>query len=325
MSPKKIVILGHRGMVGSAIVRSAAAKDERAQLMHVTKEELDLRDLSETSLYFNHTKPDLVFVAAAKVGGVKYNDEYPVDFLNDNLLIASNVLSAAFRASVKRLLYLGSSCIYPRDAEQPMREEQLLSGKLEKTNQAYALAKIVGLKLCEFYNRQHNTDYRALMPCNLYGPGDTYSENHSHVIPSLIMKMHNAKVIGSASVGLWGDGRPLREFLFVDDLADACWRAMNIPRCDWEHAKPDGLSFLNVGSGLELSIKDLAYLVADVVGFKGSIKFDVNDLNGVERKLLDSTRIKNLGWEAKTSLSEGLRVAYQDYLNSKKANDDKVR
>jgi GDP-L-fucose synthase len=316
MSSRKIVILGHKGMVGSAIFRHVAAQDVQAQIIYATKEELDLRNQRETTLYLNHTKPDLLFVAAAKVGGVKYNDEYPVDFLNDNLLIASSVLSAALEASVARLLYLGSSCIYPREADQPMHEEQLLSGKLEKTNQAYALAKIVGLKLCEFYNRQHDTDYRALMPCNLYGPGDSYSENHSHVIPSLIMKMHSAKASGAASVSLWGDGRPMREFLFVDDLADACWKAMSLSHCDWETAKPDNLSFLNVGSGFELSIRDLAYLVADVVGFKGSIKFDVNDLNGVERKLLDSTRFKNLGWEPKTNLKDGLHLAYQDYLRS---------
>lgn len=315
-SIKKIMLLGHRGMVGKAISRLLAKKDPSIEIVTVNKEELDLRDKDKTLAFILNNHVDAIVVAAAKVGGIKFNDDFPVDFLNDNLGIALNVMSGAAKANIKKLLYLGSSCIYPKSAQQPITEEQLFSGPLESTNEAYALAKIVGVKLCDFYNRQHGTDFRALMPCNLYGPGDSYSHDHSHVIPSLIMKMHDAKESKYQQVGLWGNGNPLREFLYVDDMACACLQILFASKSTWQDIKPHRNSFINVGSGQNVSIAELADLIRKVVGFKGEIKFDVNDLNGVNSKLLDSERIRKFGWKDRVKLDDGLVMTYQDYLSN---------
>lgn len=297
---KKIWIAGHRGMVGSAVVRRL--QNENCQILI---SDFDLRRQIDVDSWLAEHRPDAIVLAAARVGGIAANDTFPADFLYDNLMIESNVIHSAYQANVQKLLFLGSSCIYPKFAPQPIREDALLTGALEPTNEWYALAKIAGIKLCQAYRRQHGCDFIAAMPCNLYGPGDTYDAQKSHVIPALIMKMHDAKIRRSDSVTIWGSGTPLREFLYVDDLADALVFLL-------EHYS--GESHINVGSGAEISIADLAQVVAKIVGYKGRLVFDPDKPDGTPRKLMDSGKLSALGWLPQTSLQDGLQKAYDGYL-----------
>lgn len=302
----KIFVAGHHGMVGSAIVR-ALEKDGYANIITRSHKELDLCRQTEVEQFFLHEKPDYVFLAAAKVGGIMANSEALADFMYENMTLEMNVIHSAWKNGCKKLLFLGSSCIYPRMAPQPMPESCLLTSELEKTNEAYALAKISGLKYCEYLNRQYGTDYISAMPTNLYGPNDNYHPTHSHVLPALIRKFHEAKETGAAEVTCWGTGTPLREFLYVDDLADACVFLMN-------HYSGD--ETVNVGTGKELTIRELTEMVARVVGFRGEIKWDASKPDGTPRKLLDVTKLRNLGWTYRVELEEGIRLAYEDFLNN---------
>ena len=315
----KIYIAGRHGMVGSAIERRLRAEG-CTNITGPTSKELDLTDQHAVTEYLQRERPAYLFLAAAKVGGIYANNTYPADFIYTNLMIESNLIHGAFRAGVRKLLFLGSSCIYPRSAPQPMKEEYLLDGKLEPTNEPYAVAKIAGIKLCESYNRQYGTDFITCMPTNLYGPNDNFDPMNSHVIPALIRRFHEAKVSMQPSssntqpsalntrlqpVVIWGTGTPLREFLYVDDLADACLFLMN---------KYSGNETVNVGSGKEVSIRQLAGTVREVVGFGGDIVFDPSMPDGTPRKLVDCSKINAMGWKAKTELKEGLKLAYEDYL-----------
>ena len=300
---------GHRGMVGSAIVRRLAV-EPGVEIVTAGRDELDLADQARVRAFFTSAGVDEVYVAAAHVGGIVANDTYPADFLYDNLMIESNVIAAAHAAGVQRLLFLGSSCIYPRLAQQPIREDSLLTGSLELTNESYAIAKIAGIKLCESYHRQHGRDYRSLMPTNLYGPGDNFHPAHSHVLPALIRRFHEAKLDGVADVAIWGTGTPLREFLHVDDLAEACVLIAGLPAEDYWTPETERCSHLNVGVGEDLSIADLAHLVASVVGYTGTISFDPSRPDGTPRKLLDVSRINALGWRARIGLEDGLAETY---------------
>lgn len=302
----KIYVAGHRGMVGSAIVR-ALKKQGYTNIITRSHSELDLTRQDKVEAFFESEKPDYVFLAAAKVGGIVANSEALADFMYDNMILEMNVIHSAWKNGCKKLMFLGSSCIYPRMAPQPMPESCLLTSELEKTNEAYALAKISGLKYCEYLNRQYGTDYISVMPTNLYGPNDNYHLTHSHVLPALIRRFHEAKVAGLESVTCWGDGTPLREFLYVDDLADACVYLMNTYSGD---------ETVNLGTGKELSIKELTELVAKVIGFKGEIKWDTSKPNGTPRKLLDVSKLESLGWKYKTELPEGIKLAYDDFLNN---------
>lgn len=302
----KIYVAGHRGMVGSAIVR-ALEKQGYTNIIMRTHKELDLTRQDQVESFFNEEKPDYVFLAAAKVGGIIANSEALADFMYDNMILEMNVIHSAWKNGCKKLMFLGSSCIYPRMAPQPMPESCLLTSELEKTNEAYALAKISGLKYCEFLNRQYGTDYISVMPTNLYGPNDNYHPTHSHVLPALIRRFHEAKVSGAESVTCWGDGTPLREFLYVDDLADACVYLMNTY---------SGNETVNLGTGKELTIKELTELVAEVIGYEGEILWDASKPNGTPRKLLDVSKLESLGWKYKTELPEGIRLAYEDFLNN---------
>ena len=302
----KIYVAGHRGMVGSAIVRELR-KQGYDNLVLRTHAELDLTRQADVEAFFAAEKPEYVFLAAAKVGGIVANQSAPADFMYDNMVLEMNVIHAAWQNGCRKLEFLGSSCIYPRLAPQPMREDCLLTSALEKTNEAYALAKISGLKYCEYLNRQYGTDYISVMPTNLYGPGDNYHPEHSHVLPALIRRFHEAKVAGAPSVTCWGDGSPLREFLYVDDLAELCVFLMN---------NYSGDETVNAGTGKEISIKALAELVAKVVGFKGSILWDASRPGGTPRKLLDTSKAAALGWTYRTELEDGIRLAYQDFLTS---------
>lgn len=302
----KIYVAGHRGMVGSAIVR-ALKNQGYTNIITRTSKELDLRRQIDVEEFFAKEKPDYVFLAAAKVGGILANNEAPADFMYDNMILEMNVIHEAYKNKVKKLMFLGSSCIYPRMAPQPMKEDCLLTSELEKTNEAYALAKISGLKYCEYLNRQYNTDFISVMPTNLYGPNDNYHPEHSHVLPALIRRFHEAKENNLNEVVIWGTGTPLREFLYVDDLADACVYLMNTY---------SGNETVNLGTGKELSIKELAELVKKVVGFKGNITFDTTKLDGTPRKLLDVSKLEKLGWKYKTELEDGIKLAYEDFLNN---------
>ena len=324
MSDKpKIFVAGHRGMVGSAIVRQLVSRGLPAKsIITRSRTELDLADQRAVIEFFDAHKPDQVYLAAAKVGGIHANNTYPAEFIYENLMLECNVINAAFRSGVRKLLFLGSSCIYPREAAQPMGEEALLGGKLEPTNEPYAIAKIAGLKLCESFNRQygvtHGVDYRSVMPTNLYGPGDNYHPENSHVVPALIRRFHEAKVSQARTVAIWGSGTPRREFLFVDDMADACIHVMNLPKNVYaEHTTPMN-SFLNVGYGSDITIAEIARLIAEVTGFEGLIEFDRSKPDGTPRKLLDCNRLAVTGWKAKIDLAAGLRVAYKDFLESEK-------
>jgi GDP-L-fucose synthase len=304
----RIFVAGHRGLVGSAIRRGLEQRGFSRLLLR-NRQELDLFDEAAVDLFFAREQPEYVFLAAARVGGILANDTYPVEFLNENLRIQSNVIQASYRSGVKRLLFLGSSCIYPQMAPQPMREESLLTGPLEPTNRAYALAKITGIEMCWAYNRQYGTRFLAAMPTNVYGPNDNFDLSTSHVVPALIRKMAVARNAGEKSVTIWGTGSPRREFLFSEDLADASIFLMNLP--DSEYAsllRPDVPPILNIGCGEDLSIRELAEIVARVVGFDGKLVFDTSRPEGAPRKLLDVSRMRALGWEATTSLEKGLRI-----------------
>ncbi len=315
----KIYVAGHRGMVGSAIIR-ALQQAGQTNIVTRTHAELDLTDQVAVRSFFATEKPDQVFLAAAKVGGIHANNTYPADFIYQNLMIEANVIEAAFRSGVKRLLFLGSSCIYPRLAVQPMEETALLTGLLEPTNEPYAIAKIAGIKLCESYNRQygpsHGVDYRSVMPTNLYGPGDSYHPENSHVIPALIRRFHEAKTAHAASVAIWGTGAPRREFLHVDDMAAACLHTMNLDHATYAAITSPMQSHLNVGCGADVTIGELAATVARVVGYEGQIEFDITKPDGAPRKLMDSTRLNNLGWHAKIALEPGLADAYRDFIQN---------
>ena len=301
----KIYVAGHRGMVGSAIVR-ALTRQGYPHLITRTHQELNLCRQKEVEDFFACEKPDYVFLAAAKVGGIVANQEALADFMYENLILEMNVIHAAWQNQCRKLLFLGSSCIYPRMAPQPMPESCLLTSSLEKTNEAYALAKISGLKYCEFLNRQYGTDYISAMPTNLYGPNDNYHPTHSHVLPALIRRFHEAKTGGLKEVVCWGSGTPLREFLYVDDLADACIFLMN---------HYSGNETVNVGTGNELSIRELTALVAAVIGYTGAIRWDLTKPDGTPRKLLDVSKLENMGWSYKTELADGIRLAYEDFLS----------
>ena len=302
----KIYVAGHQGMVGSAIWRKLKSNGF-TQLIGRPSTELDLRDQKAVEQFFEEGKPDYVFLAAAKVGGILANDTYPADFLYDNLMIESNVIHNAFEKKVKKLLFLGSSCIYPKFAPQPIKEESLLSGYLESTNEAYAIAKIAGVKLCQAYQRQYGSNFISAMPTNMYGYGDNYHPHNAHVLPALIRRFHEAKVEGRGEVVIWGTGKPLREFMFSGDLADACIFLME------NYEDP---SVINVGTGEEISILDLANLVKETVGFKGEINFDSTKPDGTPRKLMDSTKLHQLGYKHNINLKKGLELTYQDFLNN---------
>jgi len=315
----KIYVAGHRGMVGSAIVRALEAA-RHAQIITRTHAELDLTDQSSVRAFFESEKPEQVYLAAARVGGIYANDTYPAEFIYQNLMIEANVIDSAFRNGVTKLLFVGSSCIYPRLVHQPMREEALLTGTLEATNEPYAIAKIAGIKLCESYNRQygqsHGIDYRSVMPTNLYGPGDNYHPEDSHVIPALIRRFYEAKVTQAPRVTVWGSGAPRREFLYVDDMAAASIHVMNLDKATYDQHTQPMLSHINVGSGDDITIRELAEAVSKVIGYKGGISFDPSKPDGPPRKLMDSTRINYLGWQAKVDLKAGLEMAYEDFLKS---------
>lgn len=319
----KIYVAGHRGLVGSAIVRNLQKKGF-LNLVLRTHAELDLTDQVACNDFFRQEKPEFVFLAAAKVGGIVANNSYPAEFIRDNLAIQTNVIHAAYQHGAERLVFLGSSCVYPKHAEQPIREEHLLTGPLEATNRPYALAKIAGIEMCWSYNRQYGTKFLGVMPTNLYGAGDNYHPENSHVIPALIRKFHEAKENGSDSVVVWGTGSPMREFLFSDDMADACVFLMNLSEeiyCSLLGTGDTSVhSFnpplVNIGVGSDISIKDLAALVSKVLGFSGEIRFDTSKPDGTPKKLLDVSKLNNLGWAAKTGLCEGLEHAYSDFRNT---------
>lgn len=317
--PEKIYVAGHRGMVGSAIVRRLRAAGA-ARVVTRTHAELDLVDQKAVHEFFLAERPEQVYLAAAKVGGIHANDTYPAEFIYENLMVEANVIDAAFRSGVKKLLFLGSSCIYPKLAEQPMREDALLTGPLEPTNEPYAIAKIAGIKLCESYNRQYGVDYRSVMPTNLYGPGDNYHPENSHVIPALIRRFHEAKLARAPVVTIWGSGTPKREFLHVDDMAAASVHVMNLDAETYaRHTRPMQ-SHINVGFGDDVTIAELARLVGEVVGYAGEIAFDPTKPDGTPRKLMDSSRLESLGWRAGIGLEAGLAATYRDFI----ANHDKA-
>lgn len=320
----RIYIAGHRGLVGSALVRKLREKGFSPQssplgpgLLLRTHAELDLTNQQAVREFFEKEKPEYVFLAAAKVGGILANNTYPAEFIYQNLAIQTNVIHEAYRVGVKRLLFLGSSCIYPRDCPQPMKEEYLLTGPLESTNRPYAVAKIAGIEMCWAYNRQYGTQYLSVMPTNCYGPGDNYDINNSHVLPALIGKFHRAKIEGKSEAVVWGTGNPRREFIYSDDMADACVHLMNLPDREFNVAmepKPGHAPLVNIGCGEDLSIRELAQLTSEVIGFTGQLVFDSSKPDGTPRKLLDVNLLSSLGWRVKTNLQEGLHRAYQDFL-----------
>ena len=307
-------------MVGSAIVRRLiAGGHDPARIVGRTHAEMDLTDQAAVRAFFAAEKPEQVYLAAARVGGIHANNTYPAEFIYDNLMVQANVIDAAFRTGVKKLLFLGSSCIYPKLAPQPMAEDVLLTGPLEPTNEPYAVAKIAGIKICESYNRQygaaHGVDYRSVMPTNLYGPGDNYHPENSHVIPALIRRFHEAKIASAPAVTIWGSGKPFREFLYVDDMASASVYVMNLPKSRYEEHTTPMQSHINVGYGSDITIAQLAQAVGQAIGYEGRIEFDATKPDGTPRKLMDSSRLKNLGWKPTVDLATGLRIAYQDFLD----------
>ncbi len=318
MDQPKIYVAGHKGMVGSAIVR-ILQNQGYSNIVTRIHAELDLTDQAAVRAFFFTEKPDQVYLAAAKVGGIHANNTYPAEFIYQNLMMEANVVDAAFRNGVRKLLFLGSSCIYPKMAAQPMLESALLTGTLEPTNEPYAVAKIAGIKLCESYNRQfcasHGVDYRSVMPTNLYGPGDNYHPENSHVIPALIRRFHEAKVTKKSVVKIWGSGNPRREFLYVDDMAAASVFVMSLPKAKFDTQVQPMQSHINVGFGEDITIKELALAVGKTVGYQGMIEFDTNKPDGAPRKLMDSSRLNALGWQAKVGLDPGLAASYQDFKN----------
>ena len=342
----KIYVAGHKGMVGSAIVRAlakarhceegdsptwqstqvdrhGAAPLAMTSIVTRTHAELDLTNQSAVHEFFAQEKPDQVYLAAARVGGIHANNTYPAEFIYQNLMVQANVIHAAFQNGVKKLLFLGSSCIYPRNAAQPMQEDALLTGKLEPTNEPYAISKIAGIKLCESYNRQygesHSVDYRSVMPTNLYGPGDNYHPENSHVIPALIRRFHEAKISNAPTVTIWGTGTPRREFLYVDDMARACVHVMNLSKSTYDQHTEPMCSHINVGSGSDITIGELAQTIKHVVGYTGQIAFDPQRPDGSPQKLMDSGRLNDLGWQPAVRLKEGLALAYEDFLKRRES------
>ena len=311
----RIFVAGHGGMVGAAIVRKLR-EIGYTNLITRTRTELDLVQQVAVRKFFESERVDQVYLAAAKVGGILANDTYPAEFIYQNLMIEANIIHEAWHAGVKRLLFLGSSCIYPRLAPQPMAENMLLTGVLEATNEPYAIAKIAGIKLCESYNRQYDTDYRSVMPTNLYGPGDNYHSENSHVIPGLLRRFHEAKQSAAPEVLIWGTGAPMREFLYVDDMAEACLHVMELSSEAYSRNTQPMLSHVNIGTGEDLSIRDLATMISDIVGYQGRISFDTSKPDGTPRKLMDVGRLHSLGWRAKIGLREGLALAYADFLTA---------
>jgi len=310
----KIYVAGHRGLAGSALVRQLRGKGYDNLLLR-SHGELELTDQAAVRDFFSRERPDYVLLAAAKVGGIVANNSYPAEFIHSNLAVQTNVVHESWRAGVKRLLFLGSSCIYPRDCPQPIREEYLLTGPLEPTNRPYAVAKIAGIEMCWSYNRQYGTSFIAAMPTNLYGPGDSYDLANSHVLPALIRKMHEAKKAGTAEVVIWGTGRPMREFLYSEDMAEACVHLLGLAPLQFAQLiSHDAPPLVNIGYGEDLSIAELARTVARVVDFRGSLRFDTSKPDGTPRKLMDSARINALGWRPHTRLEEGIALAYQDFL-----------
>jgi len=315
----RIFVAGHRGMVGSAIMRTLLAQGVDAQnIITRTRDELDLTDQRAVNEFFSKEKPDQVYLAAAKVGGIHANNTYPAEFIYQNLMMQANVIHAGHSHGVQKLLFLGSSCIYPKLAAQPMSEDALLSGKLEPTNEPYAVAKIAGIKLCESYNRQYGRDYRSVMPTNLYGPGDNYHPENSHVIPALLRRFHEAKVMNAPEVAIWGTGTPRREFLYVDDMAAASVFVMNLAPREYEAQVQPQLSHINVGFGSDVTIAELAATVARVVNYQGRITFDISKPDGAPRKLMDSGRLISMGWRARVDLEHGLQQAYEDMLSNQR-------
>jgi GDP-L-fucose synthase len=308
----KIFVAGHRGMVGSAIVRALRARGFNNLVLR-SHAEMDLTHQAAVMNFFAAEQPDQVYLAAARVGGIHANNTYPAEFIYSNLMVQANVIHAAHVHGVSKLLFLGSSCIYPKHAAQPMSEEALLTGPLEPTNEPYAVAKIAGIKMCESYNRQYGTDYRSVMPTNLYGPGDSYHPENSHVVPAMLRRFHEAKAEGRSSVTVWGTGVPRREFLYVDDMAAACLHVMNLDAATWQANTLPMQNLLNVGYGSDVSIAELAGTVARVVGFEGEIRFDASRPDGSPRKLLDSSRLLGLGWRPQVALELGLARAYHDF------------
>jgi len=309
----KIYVAGHHGMVGSAIVRKLQ-EEESVNIVFCTHAELDLTNQNAVNKFFEKEQPDQVYLAAAKVGGIHANNSYPAEFIYQNLMMEANVINAAWKNDVKKLLFLGSSCIYPKLADQPMREDALLTGLLEPTNEPYAIAKIAGIKLCESYNRQYGVDYRSVMPTNLYGPGDNYHPENSHVIPALIRRFHEAKDQDAPFVTIWGTGKPKREFLYVDDMAGASVYVMNLDNKIYDAHTSTMQSHINVGYGEDVTIFELTQAVRDVVGYEGKIRFDSTKPDGPPRKLMDSTRLNSLGWRPQVSLKVGLAQAYEDFI-----------
>jgi len=318
MSKLKIFIAGHKGMVGSSLVRLLKKQD--VEIITKNKKELNLLNQNQVQSFFKNLKIDQVYLAAAKVGGIYANNIYPAEFIYKNLMIQTNIIHSSFLNGVKKLLFLGSSCIYPKKANQPIKEEELLMGKLEQTNEPYALAKIAGIKMCESYNRQYgkryDIDYRCIMPTNLYGPGDNYHPENSHVIPGLIYRFHNAKTKNLPSVNVWGTGKPKREFLYVDDMAEASIHIMNVNKKDYDKQTSIRCAHINVGNGKEHTIKEIAENIKKIVGFKGEVNFDSTKPDGSPRKFLDCSRLKKLGFKPKINLQEGLKKTYKNFLKA---------
>lgn len=307
---KRILIAGYKGMVGSAITRLLSKKKDNTLIL-VSRNQLDLLDKDSVEKFIKKEKPDQVYFAAAKVGGIYANNRYPADFISDNIIIQSNVIHGSFLAGVQKLLFLGSSCIYPQLAKQPINEDSLLTGRLEPTNEPYAIAKIAGIKMCESYNRQYDLDYRCVMPTNLYGKNDNFHPKNSHVIPAMMLRFHEAKIRNQEKVKVWGSGKPMREFLYVDDMASACIHVMNLPKDDLLLKIPNQMcSHINIGTGCDITIDELAKTMAKVIGFKGDIEFDSSKPDGTPRKLLDVSRINLLGWRHSVDLDTGLRETY---------------
>jgi len=314
---EKIYIAGHRGLVGSAIVRQLESRGFTNLLMR-THKELDLTNQAQVQTFFKQEKPDYVILAAAKVGGIHANNAYPADFIYQNMMIEANVINSAYENKVKRLLFLGSTCIYPKAVEQPMREDALLTNTLEPTNEPYALAKIAGIKLCESYNRQHGTDFRSVMPTNLYGINDNFHPENSHVIPALMRRFHEAKVNNDSEVVVWGTGNAMREFLYVDDMAEASLFVLELDEKTYQANTKPMLSHINVGTGKDVTIREMAETMKEVVGFKGNLTFDTTKPDGSPRKLIDVSRLSNMGWKYSIDLEDGLKKTYKWYFNQDK-------
>ena len=321
MNNTRIFVAGHKGMVGSALVRFLK-KNKHYEIITIDKKYVDLTNQLEVQNFFEKQKIDQVYVAAAKVGGIYANNTFPADFIYQNIMIQTNIIHASFLNGIKKLLFLGSSCIYPKNSNQPMKEDYLLTGKLEPTNEPYAIAKIAGIKMCESYNRQyglsHDIDYRSVMPTNLYGPGDNYHPQNSHVLPALIRRFHFAKIKKESTVTVWGTGSPKREFLYVDDMARACIQVMELEKSKFDQYSENSNSLINVGFGKDITIKELAVYIKEAVGYKGKIIFDKSKPDGTPRKLVDSNKIQEIGWKPKINLKGGLIKTYKDFLKIKK-------